>query len=298
MAISVAKALLLLLLHFCCTLDGISTVVPPTIRTVNGSCPSDHEATISLIRDDLLETVVSTLQHLRASCPCGAAGRWRRVAHLNMSDPAQDCPPNFILYDVSPIRGCQRPSNRPGFISAFYPPGGTYSKVCGQVTAYQKGNTNAFMLSIDNPSLTLDSDYIDGVSLTHGPDGSRSHIWSFVVGLSETRSSGYLSSDNCDCTNTDFSWPHTVPSFVGSDYFCATGNPGPVIDETQYYSDDPLWDGEGCGSTSTCCTFNNPPWFCKTLSEETNDNLELRICMDQTTANEDVVISLIDIYVQ
>jgi len=30
----------------------------------------------------------------------------------------------------------------------------------------------------------------------------------------------------------------------------------------------PLWDGEGCRPTSSgCCQFNNPPWFCKHLNE-------------------------------
>ena len=28
---------------------------------------------------------------------------------------------------------------------------------------------------------------------------------------------------------------------------------------------DPVWDGMGCSSTSTCCTFNSPPWFTKNL---------------------------------
>lgn len=60
----------------------------------------------------------------------------------------------------------------------------------------------------------------------------------------------------CACTN-----PHattSVPHFVGNDYFCETANPlsyGLI----KLWSDDPLWDGSGCGPTSTCCEFNNPP---------------------------------------
>ena len=43
-----------------------------------------------------------------------------------------------------------------------------------------------------------------------------------------------------------------------------------------YYPDnDPLWDGEGCGPTSICCDFNNPPWFCKTLPQPTSARLKL-----------------------
>ena len=41
---------------------------------------------------------------------------------------------------------------------------------------------------------------------------------------------------------------------------------------------DPLWDGQGCGPTSSCCTFNSPPWFNVTLPFPTTDNIEVRIC--------------------
>ena len=59
-------------------------------------------------------------------------------------------------------------------------------------------------------------------------------------------------------------------------YFCDTGS----RDRFQliFYPDDPLWDGVGCGPTSTCCSFNNPPWFCKQLPQPTTDNIELRLC--------------------
>ena len=64
--------------------------------------------------------------------------------------------------------------------------------------------------------------------------------------------------------------------YVNNDYFCDTGNPGPGVNLTTYYTDDPLWDGEGCNSsTSTCCEFNSPPWFCTSLTNPTNDDLEI-----------------------
>ena len=48
--------------------------------------------------------------------------------------------------------------------------------------------------------------------------------------------------------------------------------------EDAFYLYDPLWDGEGCRSTSTCCEFNTPPWFYKSLPQNSSDNLELRLC--------------------
>ena len=63
------------------------------------------------------------------------------------------------------------------------------------------------------------------------------------------------------------------------------------------YNQDPLWDGRGCGSTSTCCQFNNPPWFCKDLPQPTTDDIELRLCVDQVV-NEDIILKLAEVYVQ
>ncbi len=64
-----------------------------------------------------------------------------------------------------------------------------------------------------------------------------------------------------------------MPAFIGENYFCATGNRGPGFDEV-LYNYDPLWDGEGCGSSNTCCDLNSPLWFCTQLTSE------VRICLD------------------
>ena len=63
-------------------------------------------------------------------------------------------------------------------------------------------------------------------------------------------------------------------------------------------SADPLWDSDGCGPTSRCCTWNNPPWFCRELPEPTTDNIEVRICGDYITENEDTPIQQLEIYIQ
>jgi len=64
-----------------------------------------------------------------------------------------------------------------------------------------------------------------------------------------------------------------------------------------YPNGDRLWDGEGCGPSSTCCTFNNPPWFCKQLPQTTTDDMEVRICANYPINNEDIPVELIEIYV-
>ena len=134
------------------------------------------------------------------------------------------------------------------------------------------------------------------MSLTHGPAETRQHIWSFV-GARYEQDPNYNTRVTCPCTNTNISWPHQVPSFINNDYFCDTGSPGPGASFTTYYTDDPLWDGEGCGSTSTCCEFNTPPWFCKSLPQPTSNDLKIRNCYGNPSSYEDNLIKLIDVYV-
>ena len=66
-----------------------------------------------------------------------------------------------------------------------------------------------------------------------------------------------------------------------------------------YYSDDPLWDGAGCGEISTCCQFNNPPWFYSTLPQATTGDVEVHLCHGEgSLSTEDTIVYLIEINVQ
>ena len=228
-------------------------------------------------------------------CSCGGVGGWTRAVNLNMSDSNQQCPSNWNL-TTTPIRGCgRRTSGWPKCDSVTYSiHGHTYSSVCGRILAYQRGEANAFQHYSFN---TIEEAYISGVSLTHGPVGSRQHIWSFA-GARYEQDAIYNTRQTCSCTNTNVSWPHQVPSFINNDYFCDTGNPGPAVRPGTYYTNDPLWDGNGCSSTSTCCEFNSPPWFCKSLPQPTNDDLEIRNCYSVPSHQEDKLITLIVIYVK
>ena len=136
---------------------------------------------------------------------------------------------------------------------------------------------------------TGDDLYVDGISLTHGHSPCQ-HIWTFANALDEAHSDTTV----CPCTYTAFTG--IVPPFIENDYFCATGSRSHYRD--QWYTENPLWDGEDCGGRSTCCEFNNPPWFCKELPQSTTDDIELRLCSDQDTDNEDCAFELINIYVQ
>ena len=59
------------------------------------------------------------------------------------------------------------------------------------------------------------------------------------------------------------------------------------------------WDGGQCGTIEGgCCRAAGLPWFHKTLSTSTSDYIELRLYCDQPTSDEDVPISLYEIYVK
>ena len=220
----------------------------------------------------------------------GVTGGWVRVGYLDMTDSSHQCPSGFTENNDSNIRTCRRTNTSAGCGSVVTDVPYQYSRVCGRVRAYQVGTTNAFF---GRSSPGINSNYVDGVSLTHG--SPKHHIWTFVAGLQEY--SGIHHPSVCPCTDTRAPSP---PAFVGNDYFCDSRNPRFMDSDskTTVYSDDPLWDGRGCVSRSTCCIFNNPPWFHKQLSNLTTDDIEMRVCTDEGTDNENVYIEMVEIYVQ
>ena len=195
----------------------------------------------------------------------------------------QQCPSGWNLF-TNPIRGCVSPidGDNSRASATFSTNNQSYSRVCGRVIAYQQGSTDGFHLDSRFGVRGLEEAYMDGVSLMHGAAGSRQHIWTFASAIYEM-DPDYITTSVCACSNTEENWNLQVPSFIkNNSYFCDAGNSGPGFSLTNFYPDDPLWDGEGCGSTSSCCEFNRPPWFCSaTFAESTTDDLELRICRNE-----------------
>ena len=229
------------------------------------------------------------------NCSCSTTGGWMRVANLDMTEPSQQCPNGFRLVNrtTAPLRTCGRPGPA-GCVSTTFPVHGIeYSQVCGRIRGYQENTPEAFYSNIGYP-VSIDDSYVNGVSLTHG-NLSRQHIWTFAAAGGETLSNTkYI----CPCTRPSDTYRGAVPPFIGQDYFCETGERGEY--QHIFYPDDPLWDGQGCGGTwsSTCCSFNNPPWFCKQLPQPTTDDIELRLCADQVIANEDTPLEIVEICIK
>ena len=229
-------------------------------------------------------------------CTQGDVG-WMKVADFDMSDPHQDCPPGFQERSA-PSRCCGRTLNMGGCQSmVFQTQGVTYSKVCGWVIGYQYGSPSGFYTpGAGSNRNSIDHVYLEGVSITHG-SSPRKHIWSFANGLMEA--DGYNGNRHiCPCASTNSQMQQYIPSFVGNDYFCETGATTSWTVNTFYTPSDPLRNGSGCSGTNTCCTFNNPLWFCKELSQSTTDDIEVRLCADQNGPDEDSLIHLIELYVK
>ena len=194
---------------------------------------------------------------------CGGEG-WRRVAYLDMTDPNTACPSGWRLTGY-PKRTCGKVST--GLLtcdSVLFPvSAGAYTAVCGRIRAYQYGSTDAFESYDDRQATTIDEAYVSGVSLTHG--SPRQHIWTFAAGITEVY---HTRKDACPC---DATVTISIPPFVGEDYFCESGvnSQGGLCGFHPY---DPLWDGQNCTSTSTCCSFNNPPYFTKQFPSPTTDD--------------------------
>ena len=233
------------------------------------------------------------------NCSCNTTRGWARVANLDMTDPTQQCPVGFKLINRTepPLRTCGRPDGHSlGCVSTTFPVHGIeYSHVCGRIIGYQIGPNAAFRTSIDQnfQQNFTDGYYINGISITHG-EPPRHHIWSFAGAVGEEYDNVLL--NLCACTRIEASGI-PVPSFVGEDYFCDTGNRGGDFSTGVFFADDPLWDGQGCGGTSTCCEFNNPPWFCKQLPQPTADDIELRLCNYDEPAIDDSPFEIVEMYI-
>ena len=153
----------------------------------------------------------------------------------------------------------------------------------------QVGSPDAFW------NTDIDNYYVDGVSLTHGTF-PRQHIWTFAGAASEDDQRPTL---KCICTNTAISSRVPAPpSFVGDDYFCDTAALTGTEAGEEFYSDDPLLDGAGCGPWSTCCSFNSPPWFYKQLPQTTTDDIKMRVYRSAYRAFEDIAIEIVELYIQ
>ncbi len=251
-------------------------------------------------------TAVRVYCDMTRECSCSSAsvGGWSRVAYLNMTDPTHQCPPAWREI-TTPVRTCGRTNETVSNSDDTVGSGGCssvsfstcnipFSHICGRIIGYQLGHPDAFASYTNSLHTRIEDPYVDGVVVTRGTE--KEHVWTFAGALTEQDSNSQYSRYVCPCTNSQST--QSIPLFLGQDYFCETGITGGWTNGLFYPDGDPLWDGEGCGSGSTCCELNGPPYFCKSVAEPTTDDIEVRICANQALSDEDTPIELIEIFVQ
>ena len=259
----------------------------------------DSRITTELMKmnQTLTEEVLNNRESIydTAGVKCGGTWGWRRAVYLDMTDPNTSCPSGWNMTGYSK-RTCGRDnSSSLSCDSVFFPvSGGPYSQVCGRIRAYQYGLPDAFYGYNNAGQTTIDSAYVSGVAVMYGTP--RKHIWTFAVGSRENNFPSSPTSCPCDPPGDP------VPPFVGDDYFCESGYVyGSGIQQYTLHSNDILWDGRDCHSTSTCCSLHNPPYFTKTLSQTTIDDLELRMCLYNPLyeiSYDNIAVELVELYVK
>ena len=266
-------------------LHNDSTALPTSCKEIKERQPLSPSGVYLLADINATYTAYCNMRLL-----CGSGGGWTRLAYLDMSDATQNCPSGFRLYQSGGVRACGRPvTNSASCVSVQFPSNGiSYSQICGRVTGYQYGSTDAVVGSNND----INSYYVDGVSITRG--SPRQHVWTLMAGESEAITS---STRSCPCNTGN---TVSVQSFIGNNYFCESGNTASVSLLETFYTSDPLWDGYSCHyHESPCCSAPGLPWFHRDYgSTTTTDYIELRVCGDSGTANEDSPVSYYEIYVK
>ena len=219
---------------------------------------------------------------------CGNTTGWTRVAYLNMTQPGATCPQALVQKNTSGLDLCYRPEGSGCYATIYSTLGLSYSQVCGQLQAYQYGTPDAFYSFVIYNKTTIDSIYVDGVSVTYG--SPRKHIWTYAGGATQDDKA----EDECPCNTGNIK--SQVPPFVGNDYYCESAS-NVIRNSNTLFSDDPLWDGQQCTNLEgPCCTHPNMPWFAKVLNETTTESIELRSCFNRAEF-EDTPLQIVELYV-
>ena len=192
---------------------------------------------------------------------------WRRIAYLDInSSHASSCPEGFVSRNNP--SACIRKNSSPGCSSVIYHNHNltTYSKIIGRVHANPYCTLGGFFkFGNDRPqSPTLDQNYVDGVSITLGTP--RQHIWTLTFSVNSTQKCRRCFSDK--------------PSFVSNHYSCVE-----VL-------------GVGCTLLGQRQCVGSGEFFFRDLPHAIKDDFEVRVCRDENRENEDISISLLEIYVQ
>ena len=198
----------------------------------------------------------------------GVSGGWKRVAYLDVDDPSASACPNGLQQRDSPL-SCRRPAIGGGCSAVTYAINDNYKCIFGRINADQVGTPDGFQRhgSSRPTTPTINNNYVDGVSLTHG-SSPRTHIWTYAA-----------TTPSCTTCSDNF------PAFLDSSQYTCDANSGCTANQV---CGNLLWNGKECEGTST---------FYRQLPQPTSDDIEIRVCRDEDRSNEDFLLTFIEIYV-
>jgi hypothetical protein len=165
-------------------------------------------------------------------------------------------------------KGCHKASTSGGCATKTFSTGGlAFSEVRGRLVAYQQGSTDGFL---DNDSISIWTT-------------SGTHLWTYAF--------GYTSLNSTACSCASLGCPARCPSnggflpdaHVGSSYYCESG-------------------ASACssyGATTFFPTklFASRPAFVARLAAIQAD-LEVRVCLNQGTSDEDLFFDVLELHVR
>ena len=212
---------------------------------------------------------------------CGTAGPWTLRKHYQLQ-ASEKCPREFATRRRSGVRICTK--NERGCRSVKLSSLGIkYSKVCGMVTGYQSGSPDAFRIV---RAKNVRGNYVDGVSITQG--SGRKHIWTYAAGINEN----YRVESGCPCNEGN---TRKAPWFVRNSFYCESAYKHGIFHPTTFNVFDKLWDGHKFRGGERKCYKRAMPWFYRSLRAST-DYIEVRICTNEHTWNENVGIGEYEFY--
>ena len=214
--------------------------------------------------------------------------KWRRIAYFDTT-LGHPCPSGLRTFTNTTTNqtACGTTPGQKLRISMNFSTGGSYTNVCGRVRGYVFDDIGGFYHYRSNGQRTIDSNYVDGISITKG--SPRQHLWSYAVGLSETYNHAYFA---CPCARSDYN-PSWIPDFVGNNYYCESAFVGRRTKIVAW--EDPLWDGQGCHiSGNRCC--DRYGWFHRQVPPS-SDDVEVRWCKYWPSSISDILTDQIEIWV-
>ena len=196
----------------------------------------------------------------------GTSKGWMRVAELDVNN----CPPGMRTESVNTSTTCKVSEDGAGCTEIYYPVYNiSYTQVTGRIRAYQLNTLDGFssyhdsLRSLSISTNTLDSNYLDGVSITT----NSYHIWSFAGG--------------CSCSND-----LQKPDFIGDHYICNGSHHESVTGPHE----ELIWENQQCNKTSD--------WFIRTSLPSNATDIRVRICRDQDRKDEDIALTQLKIYIR